>query len=236
MQSRTNPFRFTDTFKRLVQSGHIGKFKTNMELMRSSEVRNAILKEAGALVNGSGRNSDLFKLVMGNDSLMRRTFKWTRHYESYDSVKSSVAYAAQQLNVPNYVVLYDWMCEDGTDGNDYAVLWRPQFGRQSVSRDLFDHDFVLPGVADGGAHGTVLTDATANTSMITQFVRDRPISLGRRMSLELAVAKQTGQMATLYQLNDRGVIAPGMKADINVIDIDKLKGSVGVPGLFMNFH
>ena len=58
--------------------------------------------------------------------------------------------------------------------------------------------------------------------MITQFVRDRPISLGRRMSLELAVAKQTGQMATLPQLNDRGVIAPGMKADINVIDIDKL--------------
>ena len=57
MQSRTNPFRFTDTFKQLVQSGHIGKFKTNMELMRSSEVRNAILKEAGALVNGSGRNS-----------------------------------------------------------------------------------------------------------------------------------------------------------------------------------
>ena len=47
------------------------------------------------------------------------------------------------------------MCEDGTDGNDYAVLWRPQFGRQSVSRDLFDHDFVLPGVADGGAHGIV---------------------------------------------------------------------------------
>ena len=37
--------------------------------------------------------------------------------------------------------------------------------------------------------------------------------------LELAVAKQTGQMATLYQLNNRGVIAPGMKADINIIDM-----------------
>jgi N-acyl-D-aspartate/D-glutamate deacylase len=57
--------------------------------------------------------------------------------------------------------------------------------------------------------------------MLTHWVRDR--SRGERLPLETVVRMQTHDTARLYGLNDRGVIAPGMKADLNVIDLDKLR-------------
>jgi N-acyl-D-aspartate/D-glutamate deacylase len=56
--------------------------------------------------------------------------------------------------------------------------------------------------------------------MLTHFVRDR--SAGERIPLEVAVRKMTSDTARLYGLGDRGVLAPGYKADVNVIDFDRL--------------
>jgi N-acyl-D-aspartate/D-glutamate deacylase len=58
------------------------------------------------------------------------------------------------------------------------------------------------------------------TTLLSHWVRDR--ERGPRLPLELAVAKMTNGPATLYGLNDRGVIGPGKKADLNVIDLDRL--------------
>ena len=85
---------------------------------------------------------------------------------------------------------------------------------------LSDPSTVL-GLADGGAHVALICDASAYTSMLSYWVRDR--TRGPRLPLELAVAKMTGAPAALYGLDDRGVVAPGKKADLNVVDLDRLQ-------------
>ena len=85
-------------------------------------------------------------------------------------------------------------------------------------------DNVLPGFDDAGAHGTILTDATAATSTLAHYGRDRAaLGLGRNVRLEQLVKVQTADAAALFGLDDRGVLAPGYRADINVIDIGSLR-------------
>jgi N-acyl-D-aspartate/D-glutamate deacylase len=81
-------------------------------------------------------------------------------------------------------------------------------------------------LSDGGAHCGTICDAASPTFMLQHWVRDRN---GRRISLEHAVKRQCRDTALLYGLSDRGVIAPGYLADINVIDFDALK--LGKPWL-----
>jgi N-acyl-D-amino-acid deacylase len=76
------------------------------------------------------------------------------------------------------------------------------------------------GLSDGGAHCGLICDASTPTYMLTHWVRDR--SRGPRLPLEAIVKQQTSETASLYGLNDRGVLAPGRKADLNVIDLDRL--------------
>ncbi len=77
------------------------------------------------------------------------------------------------------------------------------------------------GLSDGGAHCGVLVDASVPTYMIAYFTRDR--KRGPLMSLEGVVHKLTQDGAALYGLHDRGVVAPGYKADLNLIDYNAIK-------------
>ena len=87
------------------------------------------------------------------------------------------------------------------------------------------HPNSLVGLGDGGAHVGVLTDASAITYMLTHWTRDR--DRGAKLSLPWAVKRLTRDNATAIGLNDRGLLAVGKKADINVIDHDNLK--IGAP-------
>jgi N-acyl-D-aspartate/D-glutamate deacylase len=82
-----------------------------------------------------------------------------------------------------------------------------------------DPDAVL-GLADGGAHCGAICDASMPTYMLTHWIRDR--ARGPRLDLEEAVRRLTSHTAALYGLSDRGRIAEGLRADINVIDLDGL--------------
>ena len=77
------------------------------------------------------------------------------------------------------------------------------------------------GLGDGGAHCGVLCDASLPSYMLTHWVRDR--DRGERFDLEQVVAMQTSRTAALYGFDDRGVVAPGYRADLNVIDLDGLR-------------
>ncbi|MEM7002747.1 MAG: amidohydrolase family protein [Pseudomonadota bacterium] len=76
------------------------------------------------------------------------------------------------------------------------------------------------GLSDGGAHCGVLVDASVPTYMLSYFARDR--ARGPRMSLPSVVHKLTQDTARMYGLYDRGVIQPGYKADLNLIDFEVL--------------
>jgi N-acyl-D-aspartate/D-glutamate deacylase len=76
------------------------------------------------------------------------------------------------------------------------------------------------GVGDGGAHVSVICDASTPTYMLSHWVRDR--SRGPKLPIETVIHKMTKSNADLYGLDDRGVLAPGMRADLNVIDLDRI--------------
>jgi N-acyl-D-aspartate/D-glutamate deacylase len=82
------------------------------------------------------------------------------------------------------------------------------------------HPQAVFGLSDGGAHCGIICDASMPTFLLTHWVRDR--TRGPRIELEPIVAAQTRRTAAFYGLHDRGTLAPGMKADVNVIDFDRL--------------
>jgi len=97
---------------------------------------------------------------------------------------------------------------------DYDYSVQPQFDFISRSRSVF-------GLSDGGAHVGVLCDASVPTYMLAYATRDR--TKGPQLSLEFVVHKMSQDTAGVYGLTDRGVIAEGYKADINVINYDQVR-------------
>jgi N-acyl-D-amino-acid deacylase len=87
-------------------------------------------------------------------------------------------------------------------------------------RSRIENDLSVFGLSDGGAHCGVLCDASVPTYMLSYMCRDR--TKGPKMSLEYTVHKMTQDTATVYGMTDRGVIAPGYRADLNLIDYDTL--------------
>jgi N-acyl-D-aspartate/D-glutamate deacylase len=116
--------------------------------------------------------------------------------------------------------MYDLMLES----NATAMLMLPFFnytdGNHDAIYDMIAHPAAVSGLSDGGAHCGMICDASYPTYMLTHWARDR--HRGPRFSLEYMVRKQTHDTATLFGLSDRGVVAVGRKADLNVIDMDAL--------------
>lgn len=134
--------------------------------------------------------------------------------------QSIAAMAARSQRTPQDLI-YDMLLEnDGTE-----VIYNPLFSYAENSfaplQDMFEHANTLVSLADGGAHLGIMTDAAMPTFMLTHWVRDR--SRGARIPLEHAVMMQTSRTAAAYGLNDRGRLAPGYKADVNIIDFDNLQ-------------
>ncbi|MGH9302534.1 MAG: amidohydrolase family protein, partial [Acidimicrobiales bacterium] len=88
-------------------------------------------------------------------------------------------------------------------------------------REMLCHPLTLVGLGDGGAHVGTICDASNVTSMLTHWVRDR--SRGDRLDLAWAVHALTRRNAEAVGLWDRGLVAPGYKADLNVIDMEALR-------------
>jgi N-acyl-D-aspartate/D-glutamate deacylase len=107
------------------------------------------------------------------------------------------------------------------DGNPILILFGRYAGDLEGQREVIEHPLSVFGLSDGGAHCGVLVDASVPTYMLSYFTRDR--QRGPKMSLEFVVHKLTRDSAEVYGLNDRGLIAPGYKADLNLIDYEALK-------------
>ncbi len=132
---------------------------------------------------------------------------------------SALAVAEREGRQPEAVVL-DWMLEgDGT-----AFLFSPlgsyaDHDHEAI-RQMLLHPSSVVGLGDGGAHCSLICDASFPTYLLTHWARDR--RRGDLLPLELLVHKQTQATARVYGLHDRGVVAPGKLADLNVIDHDNL--------------
>ena len=90
----------------------------------------------------------------------------------------------------------------------------------ALHEQLLDPDAVV-GLSDGGAHCNAICDASIPTYMLTHWARDR--TRGDRLSLSDSIRRITSQTADLYGFDDRGRIAVGKRADLNVIDFSALR-------------
>ena len=133
----------------------------------------------------------------------------------------SIATMARSEGVDLESKFYDLLL--GDEGR--ALLLYPvlnySHGNADATYEMMQHPAGILGLSDGGAHCGAICDASQPTWMLTHWVRDRV--RGPRISLESAIRKQTSDTAELYGLTDRGTIAVGKKADLNVIDFDNLR-------------
>lgn len=90
-------------------------------------------------------------------------------------------------------------------------------------REMLAHPATVPGLGDGGAHCGMICDASMTTHMLARWVKSEGAADdGERMSLARVVRSLTADTAGAVGLNDRGIIARGMRADLNVIDMDRI--------------
>jgi N-acyl-D-aspartate/D-glutamate deacylase len=135
--------------------------------------------------------------------------------------EKSVAAAAARLGREPADLVYDLMLEgDGT-----ALLYSPILnypgGNLDAARELLSHPLTVPGLSDGGAHVGTICDASFPTTLLTHWCRDR--ERGEKLDLAFVIQRQCRDTARTVGLLDRGVLAPGYRADINVIDMDALR-------------
>lgn len=133
---------------------------------------------------------------------------------------SSVAAQAARAGIPPAEWAYDWL--SAGDGSNFllATLGNYYDGNLDVVRELLARPDCIVGLGDGGAHYSAICDASYPTFMLTYWARD---ANGSGFSLAQAVHMLSRKPALAIGLGDRGLIAPGYKADLNVIDLDRLE-------------
>jgi N-acyl-D-aspartate/D-glutamate deacylase len=117
-------------------------------------------------------------------------------------------------------IAYDQLMNEGVgDGMLYIALGNLHAGKLDEVHDLMQRGDIVLGLGDGGAHYSAICDASYTTWMLTHWTRDRE---AERLALGHAIHHLAARPAQAAGLLDRGRLAPGYKADLNVIDMERL--------------
>jgi N-acyl-D-aspartate/D-glutamate deacylase len=134
--------------------------------------------------------------------------------------RSVAAQAARLSRAPSEHALDLLLRDEGR-----ALLYRPLLNYTDasldVSREMLLDPHAVPGLGDAGAHCGMICDGSYPTFLVAHWGRDR--TRGERLPLEWLVKRQTADTAALVGLGDRGVLAPGMRADLNLIEWEALR-------------
>jgi N-acyl-D-amino-acid deacylase len=207
-----NPFSIRPSYQELLKLPP----KERLARLQDPAVRSAILndKPSDALV----RRLSQFR--------MRITTAWDRMFVMGDppdyepEASSSIAAIAARSNHSPDEVAYDYLA-GGLD----KFLFFPIVGYNEDNHDIIRTMLTSPetvlGLSDGGAHCSSVSDASLPSWMLTHWGRDR--KRGPGLPLEFIVKRQTSETADFFGFADRGRLAPGLKADVNVIDFDRLR-------------
>jgi N-acyl-D-aspartate/D-glutamate deacylase len=205
-----NPFSATPTYRSIA---HL-PLAERAARMREPQVRAAILSE-------DPFKDSSFPLWerLGYARMYERMFLLADPPDYEPPREASITAIAAREGRTGAEVAYDMLtANEGTDFLFTALTGYEDFNLDPV-RETLEHPNALIGLGDGGAHVGFITDASFPTWLLMWWGRDRPS--GRR-SIEELVQRQTSDPAGAVGLKDRGLLAPGLKADINVIEFDKL--------------
>jgi N-acyl-D-aspartate/D-glutamate deacylase len=148
-----------------------------------------------------------------------RMFRFTDPVNYTPAREDSIAAIAAREGRTPQDVAYDLLIED--EGRDFIFAALVNYANYDLSavKEMYSRDHVIPGLSDGGAHVAFISDASFQTFLFSYWGRDRGDD---RMDIPDLVRRQTREPARFAGLTDRGLLAPGMKADINVIDFENL--------------
>jgi N-acyl-D-aspartate/D-glutamate deacylase len=134
--------------------------------------------------------------------------------------EDSVAATAERIGVDPVERYVDLLLADEGRALLYVPFLNYSDGNLDAAAELLAHEFTVPGLGDGGAHVGTICDGSFPTTLLVHWARDR--TRGTKLPLELLVQRQCRGTAETVGLLDRGLLAPGYKADVNVIDFERL--------------
>jgi len=208
-QSRMNPFRHRPRYRALMDL----PLEQRVERLRDPEIRAQILGEPpdpSPLPSADELNKHIFK----------RLYPLGEALDYEPAAEDSIAAIAEREGRDPWEVTYDVLL--GAGGREFLLLPLLNYAGNNYDHlyDMMSDSVSLQGLGDGGAHCGIICDASMTTYLLSHWVGKR--TRGPVLSLETAVHRLTGDPAAFYGLGDRGVLAPGRRADINLIDLDRL--------------
>jgi N-acyl-D-aspartate/D-glutamate deacylase len=204
-ETSRNPFMDKPTYRALKDL----PFHEKIAELRRPEIRNKILAESKA---------PPFSLDW--ESHWHMTFPLLDPPDYEPAPEQSIAALAGRIGVAAAAYCYDEMLKDDGRRMLYLAMVNYADGSLEAVLEMMQHPNTIMGLADGGAHVSVVCDSSAPTTTLTHWARDR--RRGQRMPLPFLVKRLTRDCALAVGLADRGLLAPGLKADINVIDFSRL--------------
>ncbi|HTR86985.1 MAG TPA: amidohydrolase family protein [Reyranella sp.] len=201
-----NPFIGRPSYRRIASL----PFAERLAHLRQPDFRARLLQEA---FEGSRRE--------------RRVERWDRMFPLGDppdyeptADKSIAAQAVREGRRPEEVA-YDVLLEHDGRGILYLPVTNYVAGNLDVVGEMLKAPNTLIGLGDGGAHVGIMCDATATSYTLTHWTRDR--ARGSLFPVAWGVKRLTADNAREIGLTDRGLLRPGLKADINILDYDKMR-------------
>ena len=202
-----HPFSTSPTYRALADL----PFDEKIAQLRRAEVKAAILADP--------LKADPANKLTEYIHTFDRIFPLCDNPDYEPSLADSIAGRAAAAGVSPGSFVYDLLLEDEGRRKLYLTISTYDGNLDGMAKILQYPDSVM-GLGDGGAHYGAICDASYSTYLLTHWVRDRDHD---RITLPRAVKAMTGDTAELMGFADRGVIAPGYRADINVIDLDNLR-------------
>jgi N-acyl-D-aspartate/D-glutamate deacylase len=179
-------------------------------MLRDPDLRARILQEPSGPPAADDPYSGLFSYAP------ERIFPIAATPEAEPAPAESLAALARRAGRDPLELLYDGLLEDeGRRLFAFAVA-NYHGGDHAVAHAMLSHPASLVGLADGGAHSGLICDTGQPTFLLTHWARDR--TRGARFTPGEIVRRLSSEPATVFGLLDRGRLAPGLRADVNVID------------------
>jgi len=191
--------------------------------MKAPEFKAQILSEKTDKLSGPGSSvPPLADLLMEHIEFVAEKFFQLGDPPDYEQPpENSLAARAREKGVSLMEMVYDTLLE--RDGHE--LIYLPLYNYTELNYDnvlkMMEHPQALYGLSDGGAHVGTVCDASMPTYMLTHWTRDR--KRGRKLDLSKVVRMLTGAQADYLGMRDRGYLREGLKADINIIDLDRLQ-------------
>ena len=206
LQATVNPLMRSATY-RSIAGVHGSDFAAIARALSSFEVKLAVLNDLG---------DDQLRKNVGFDNIF--SLGAIPDYEPDPS--SSFAARAAVAGIEPMSLAYDEMIAGSGTALLYAPIINYAHGNLDHAAEMIANPFCVAGLSDGGAHVGTICDASFPTTLLAHWGRDRARGV---LPIEMLVASQTRKTAATVGLMDRGLLAPGMRADINVIDHSSLQ-------------